>query len=316
LGTSGAPGAQSAQGLALSLGYSVDGLDLRLGVTPIGFEYVDVTGRAAWRTTIGEGRGTSLGVELNRRQLDDSVLSMAGAYDSRTREHWGGMMATGLRMDISGDEGNGEVYGWVSADAITGHNVANNVKLELGGGVNFKLVSTRTESFTLGARLTVLGYEKNQRFFTYGQGGYFSPQTFVALAMPVEWKLRGSRSQLELGGAIGIQGFREDASDYFPDSATRQAAAVVAAKRAVQLQLTTADPTAIYPGQSKLGLSYEMHGKLSYELSSRLQLIGQLSLDNARDYRQFSGGVSLRYVFGQSTEAAPAPVRLTSSNLR
>jgi hypothetical protein len=298
------------------VGYSVDGLDLRLGTTPIGFEYVDFTGRAAWRGTIGEGRGTSIGVELNRRQLDDSVLSMAGAYDSRTREHWGGMMATGLRMDISGDEGNGEVYGWVSVDAINGHHVANNVKAEIGGGVNFKLLNSASESVVLGARLTLLGYQKNQRFFTYGQGGYFSPQTFISLAMPVEWKLRSGKTRVELGGAVGIQGFREDAADYFPSSAARQAAAVAAAKKAVQLQLTTADPTAVYPGQSKVGLSYEMHGKLSYELSNRLQLVGQLGLDNARDYRQFSGGVSLRYTFGQSSEVQQPPLRLSNSSAR
>ncbi|MFZ2988603.1 cellulose synthase subunit BcsC-related outer membrane protein, partial [Ideonella sp.] len=306
LGNSGTPGSQGDQGVALALGYTVDGLDLRLGTTPLGFRYEDVVGSASWRGTLGDG-GARLTAQISRRQMDDSVLTMAGARDVRTSQAWGGMMATGLRMDLAADEGAYEVYGWAAFDRISGHEVADNQKFELGGGLNYRLIGTQSEQLIAGVRLTVLGYEKNQRFFTFGHGGYFSPQSFASLAVPVEWRLSQGKTRYELGGAIGLQAFKESSADYFPDDAVRQAAAVRAATRAVQLGLTDVSPTAVYAGQSKLGLSYELHGRIAYQLSPRLQLIGALGFDNARDYQQFSGGVSLRYAWS-GVDTAPAPL--------
>ena len=38
--------------------------------------------------------------------------------------------------------------------------------------------------------LTAIGYSKNLRYYTFGHGGYFSPQRYFSLSLPVEWSGR------------------------------------------------------------------------------------------------------------------------------
>lgn len=301
----GHPGAQTDRGVAISVGYALEGFDLRLGVTPLGFQFTDITGNLGWRGMVAEG--TSLGVNLSRRQVEDSVLSLAGAHDSRSGDTWGGVMSTGLRLDLSGDIGLYTLYGWGEYASLTGHGVASNQKFELGAGLNYRLVNTPTETLTAGVRLSAMAYQYNLGYFTVGHGGYFSPQSFAALSVPVDWRIRYGRSTFELGGSLGLQVFRQDSASYFPDDATRQSKAVAAATKAVNApyKLATVDSHAVYSGyQSKPGLAYEVHGRFLYQLSQRMQLIGQLGLDNVGDYHQFAGGISLRYAWPTQSEPA------------
>ena len=87
----------------------------------------------------------------------------------------------------------------------------------------------------------------------------------------------------------------------------RQAAAQAASDNAVGLNLGGTG-SAVYPGQSKTGLGYNFGAAAEYQLAPQLFVGGQLAMDNASDYRQFIGGVYLKYAFEPMTRQASLPV--------
>ena len=55
--------------------------------------------------------------------------------------------------------------------------------------------------------------------------------------------------------------------------------------------------TAIYPGQSRTGLGYNLGAAMEYQMHPQVFLGGHLALSNARNYREFAGGLYVRYAF-------------------
>lgn len=288
------PGSQNASGIGLAVGYETGRLRVDVGTTPLGFNHSDITGGVKYRMPLGEE--VALTIDASRRPVIDSLLSFAGTKDARTGDSWGGVSSTGGRLDLNWETGDFGVYGYGSLYGLTGTNVASNSRVEGGGGLYWRISQTANSGFTAGMNVSALSYNKNLRYFTYGQGGYFSPQRFMSMGVPLEWAQRTNRLSYQIKGSLGIQNFREDSSAYFPTNSSRQAAAVLAASNAFAFGTAGATSTgAVYPGQSKTGLGYNLGAAMEYQIHPQLFFGGQLALDNARDYRQFIGAIYLRY---------------------
>ena len=67
---------------------------------------------------------------------------------------------------------------------------------------------TADSAFTAGLNFTGMTYDKNLRYFTYGHGGCFSPQQFLAMSVPFDWAQRSGRLSYQIKGALGVQYFR------------------------------------------------------------------------------------------------------------
>lgn len=288
-----APGSQSDSGIGVSVGYESGGLKADIGTTPLGFGQSDVTGGVRYRMALNDQ--LTMAVDLSRRPVNDSLLSFAGARDARTGDRWGGVSATGGRIDMTWDDGELGLYGYGSLHGITGTRVRSNARAELGGGMYWHVHRTSNADLTAGLSFSGLSYQRNLRYFTVGHGGYFSPQQFVSFGLPVEWVQRNGRLSYQLKGSVGVQYFKEDAAPYFPNSPSRQAAAVLAASDALAFGETGA--TAIYPGQSRTGLGYNLGAAMEYQMHPQVFLGGHLALNNARNYREFAGGLYVRYAF-------------------
>jgi len=51
---------------------------------------------------------------------------------------------------------------------------------------------------------------RNQRYFTFGQGGYFSPDSYVLLNSPFSWEGHPmNHVAYKINGSIGVQSFYE-----------------------------------------------------------------------------------------------------------
>ncbi len=300
------PGSQNDNGVGLGIGYETANLAVDVGTLPLGFGQNDIMGGVRYR--MGLSDQTSLTGELSRRPVTDSTLSFAGARDARTGERWGTVSANGGRLDLTWDDGSFGTYAIGALHSLQGHNVQSNYRAELGGGMYWRVHRTTDSTFTAGLNFTGMGYDKNLRYFTYGHGGYFSPQQFLAMSVPFDWAQRSGRLSYQIKGALGVQYFKEDAAPYFPTSRTRQNAAAQAASDAEAFGQAGANTTAIYPGQSKTGLGYNLGVALEYQLHPRLFIGSHLSLDNARDYRQFRGGLYVRYALEPYTGRQALPV--------
>ncbi|AVO49527.1 cellulose synthase [Melaminivora suipulveris] len=287
------PGSQNDGGVGIGIGYETAKLAVDVGTLPLGFRQNDVMGGVRYRLDLSDH--ISLTGDLSRRPVTDSVLSFAGARDARTGEKWGAVSANGARLDLTWDDGDFGAYAVGALHALQGHNVQSNSRVELGGGMYWRVHRTTDSIFTAGLNVTGMAYNKNLRYFTYGHGGYFSPQQFLAMSVPFDWAQRSGRLSYQIKGALGVQYFKEDASPYFPTNRARQAAAAQAASDAEAFGEVGTSATAIYPGQSKTGLGYNLGLAMEYQLHPQLFVGSHLALDNARNYRQFTGGLYVRY---------------------
>lgn len=302
------PGSQSQEGVGLALKYENDYLKADIGTTPLGFQENNIVGGLSVQGPLGDEFAYK--ATASRRPVTDSVLSYAGTKDERTGDKWGGVVATGGRVDLTYEPEPGYgFYGYGSYHYLTGHNVASNTRIEGGGGMYVHLMDEEDARLTTGVNVTGMGYGKNRRFFTYGHGGYFSPQNFVSVSVPIDWSQRTERLSYRVAGSIGLQHFKEDPANYFPTSSARQLAAYEAAQNMASLADLSDDAArARYAGQSKTGVGYNFSGAMEYQVAPQLFFGGHLGLDNAKDYRQFTGGLYLRYAFEPQNRPLALPV--------
>lgn len=306
------PGSQSASGVGIGAAYETVNLRLDLGTLPLGFGQTDIMGGVRYRMDFSDQ--VALTGELSRRPVTDSVLSFAGARDARTGERWGAVSANGARLDLTWDDGSFGTYVNGGLHSLVGQNVQSNSRAELSGGMYWHIHRAADTRFTAGLNFTGLTYDKNLRYFTYGQGGYFSPQQFLAMSVPFDWAQRSGRLTYEIKGALGVQYFKEDSSAYFPGNRTRQTAAAQAALDAAAFgEAGATNLTATYPGQNKTGLGYNLGMAMEYQMHPQLFIGGALAMDNARDYRQFSGGLYVRYALQPYLGRPSLPVKTLKS---
>ena len=298
---SASAGSQSAFGVALGIAYESERYGFDIGTTPLGFRYTDINTGGYLKLPLTQR--TTLGLSASRRPVTDSLLSYAGARDDRfslVDVEWGGVMASGGRAELGWSDGSFGIYGYGGYSVLTGHDVARNNKWEGGGGFYMKLIDSDTQRFTSGINFTSMGYSENLRYFTFGHGGYFSPQTYFAVTVPLALEGRNGRLAYHVRGALGVQSFREDDAPYFPTNGTLQELANQTMRLANSANLTS-QTSAVYAGQSKTGLAYNLVGSLEYQAAQQLYVGGLVGIDNARDYRQWYAGMYVRYALQRQT---------------
>ncbi|NWE17767.1 cellulose biosynthesis protein BcsC [Pseudomonas sp. P7548] len=290
---------ENGVGLAVAVEDPAQGVKADIGVSPLGFTYNTVVGGVSVNRPFTEGGNLRYGVNVSRRPVTDSVTSFAGSTaritdaDGQVHEKkWGGVTANGGRAELSYDDQEVGAYGYASLHQLLGNNVEDNTRMELGSGVYWYLRNTPTDTLTLGVSGMAMGFKDNQGFYTYGQGGYFSPQRFFSLAVPVRWAQSFDRFSYELKSSVGVQHIAQDGADYFPTDSRLQANA----------------PTQKYDSSSKTGIGYSLNAAAEYRLSSRFYLGGEVGVDNAQDYRQYVGNAYLRYLFEDLSGPMPLPV--------
>ncbi len=301
-------GSQTATGVGLSIGYETHSLTADIGATPVGFRYQDVVGGVQYDGGITDKVTYSLAV--TRRAVTDSLLSYAGARDAQANLEWGGVTKSGGRAALSWDDGTSGLYVNGQFQYYDGHHVLSNYEGKAGGGAYTRLYQDADQSLMLGLNTTWMTFDKNQSYVTYGQGGYFSPQQYVILNLPVEYAGRNGAFTYDVKGSIGVQHYRLDAVPYFPldPGLQNQAAQTMNAQTTVSL-----DPSAVYPGQSKTGLAYSLYASGEYQLAPQLAVGAMASLGNAYQYREWIAAVYVRYSFTPQSGLQPFPPKTLTS---
>lgn len=273
-------GNQRASGVGLGVAYeNTDaGFKADIGTTPLGFKYNNVVGGLGISKPLSGDSHGRYGLTLSRRAVTDSVTSFAGTTDRRADLSWGGVTANGGRADFSYDDAQEGVYGYGTLHRLMGRNVRSNTRVELGAGAYHYLENTPDEMLTAGVSTTILSYTNNQNFYTYGHGGYFSPQAYLAVGVPVTWSKRSDNFTFQLKGSLGVQYFRQDGAAYFPTDNNLQGASGMR-----------------YSSQTKTGLGYGLEGGGEYRFGPRVFIGGALRLNNSNDFREINAGMYVRY---------------------
>jgi tetratricopeptide (TPR) repeat protein len=306
-GLNGPVGRQKDSGIGLAVAYENPSLGLKtdLGTSPMGFLYSTAVGGISIDRSFSEGSDFRYGLSLSRRAVTDSLVSFAGARDARSGLKWGGVTANGGRLQLSYDNGDYGMYGYGGVHKLLGNNVDDNTRVEGGTGVYWYLLNDDTRQLTMGLSVTGISYDNNQGNFTYGNGGYFSPQNFFSIGVPIGWSQRTDRLSYSIRGSVGLQHIEQESTPYFPNDRELQAALEQTSQ--AYAGFGTSLPTQ-YSSQNKTGIGYNLNAAAEYRFGDNIFLGGSFGLDNAQDYKQWTGGLYLRYMFEDFTGRMAMPV--------
>lgn len=295
---------QSATGVAVGAGYKNDAWRFDVGTSPLGFPVQYVVVGVRYRFDAGPASFT---VNASRRPETSSVLSYAGFRDPWTGSVWGGVRRDGVNLRASVDVGRANLFAELGAGVLSGRNVERNAEVTLRTGFTMPVYERATMRVSTGLVGSAWHYAQNLRYYTYGQGGYYSPQRYLSLGVPVEWAGRIDALSWDLTVTGGISNSYERDTPYFPIGVPGSG-------------LKSADALAglVYGGSSTRGVSfsYGVNGIVEYRVNPHLSVGAQLHIDRSHDYAPSSALVYLRYAFDarapRSWLVTPTPVRLYS----
>ncbi|MCA8406688.1 BCSC C-terminal domain-containing protein [Burkholderia cenocepacia] len=292
---------QSTTGVALGAGYLSDAWRVDLGTSPLGFPVHYLVGGVRYRFDAGPA---SFSVNASRRPETSSVLSYAGMRDPWTGAVWGGVRRDGVNLRASVDVGRTNLFAELGAGVLSGRNVERNAEVTLRTGFTVPVYERATMKVSTGLVGNAWHYAQNLRYYTYGQGGYYSPQRYLSLGVPIDWAGRHDALSWDLTVTGGISNSYEKDSLYYPTLSGQRAEQVAAGF--------------VYAGSSTRGVSfsYGVNGIAEYRVNPHLSVGAQLHIDRSHDYAPSSALVYLRYAFdaraSRSWLVTPTPVRLYS----
>ena len=175
--------------------------------------------------------------------------------------------------------------------SLKGLNVESNTEYQMGAGGTYPVWRGPSgDEVRIGLDLVYFAYDKNLRFFTLGQGGYFSPQSYFATLLPVRYISKGDSLDWSIGGSVGYQVYNESASPVFPNNPGLQNQLLVTAANTPGL-LTS------YPSRSASGVVGGAEGSLDYRVSDNFRIGGRASYQHAGNWSETIATFFARYIF-------------------
>ena len=281
-----AAGNQTEAGMGVGFGYQGRAFAADIGSTPFGFEITNLVGGLSWAPKLGRNGRFILAGE--RRAVTDSLLSYAGVEDPATGDRWGGVTRTGGRLGLTFDNGPLGLYGDLGFYHYDGHNVADNQSVEASLGGYLRPIREDGRELKTGVNVRYMSFDENLSKFTYGHGGYFSPQDYVSLSFPIEYSEDYRRWTWSATFAPGFQSYSSDAAAFFPTLAEEQFWMEILASSGVI-------DSAYYAAESESGFGVNLGAGLDYRLSPGLKLGTRLGYDTFGDYSETKASVNLNY---------------------
>ncbi len=265
---------QAEQGTAFAIGYRGRNWRTDVGSSPLGFPVSRLLGGVE---IDGDLLDTGWSLGFSQRPITSTLLSYAGMKDAETGKVWGGVVATGLHLGLSWDQGGSYgLWGSLGAHNLHGKRVADNLRLRALGGVYWRLLNQEHSQLRGGFNLMALRFDKNLGEFTIGHGGYYSPQSYVSLSLPLSFFGRKERWSWELRGSVSYSVSRFDRSPYFPDDPGLQ----VEAERLEAL--TGIRP--YYDADTGSGTGYSFSAALEYRVNPYLHVGAKAKIERADFY--------------------------------
>ncbi|WP_107850630.1 cellulose synthase subunit BcsC-related outer membrane protein [Oceanimonas marisflavi] len=280
-------GSLDTEGTGLAVGWQGERWSWDIGHSPLGFEISNWLGGLNYA---GDWNELGYSLTLSRRPMSNSLVSYAGAVDPVTGLSWGGVTATGLALGLSHDQGEEDgIWASLGAHSLNGERVENNQRFSAMAGYYYRLIERPHEQLRAGSSLLYFQYQKDLSEDTLGQGGYYSPQRYVSLGLPVRYARRDEHWSGVLEASPGWSWSRADGNELYPEQ-----------WQAIENSGKPLRPSA--PGSSDAdtgggpGISLAARGE--YRLNEHWILGGGLNWQVSEDYAPGHGFVYLRYHFG------------------
>ncbi|RZF66263.1 tetratricopeptide repeat protein [Sphingomonas populi] len=276
---------QHDAGVAASIAITVGALKADVGATPMGFQKTNVEGGASFTPKLGDH--VTVGIHGERRAVTDSLLSYAGTIDPVSGLPWGSVMRSGGGGSFSFDNNGSGIYADGAYHRYDGVNVRANRAFEgnIGGYIN--IYRKGTTSVTGGANLNYQTFDNNQNYFSYGHGGYFSPQSFVAVAFPLHYRTETGNWKAGADFSPGFQSYQQDAVPVYPTLPAAQA-------QLDAQKIKNTDVRSSYDSLSKSGFAFAGSASGSYRVGAATEIGGEVKYNSFGVYNEFQTLLSIR----------------------
>jgi tetratricopeptide (TPR) repeat protein len=225
-----------------------------------------------------EAKSSQWMLELHRSPVRESILSYSGLKDPYGPSWWGGVLRSGIKGALgSNPSGRYVFYFEAGYDKYAGENVIDNDAYNATISIGRPISGTRT-NIVIGGFITAMGFDIDSNHFTYGHGGYFSPQSFMAVGPSLRITSKHCRTLwFDLQASVSYMDHETDRSPHYPLD--------------TGIQNT-------YEEGSFSGTGFSLRGEARKLLSTRWSAGISLGIDNSSEYDQWQAGLGLRYLAG------------------
>lgn len=292
------PAQQNSAGIGGEAQLTFGNLAIAGGYTPYGFLVSNWTARASWRP--GGGPFT---FSFNRDSVKDTQLSFGGLRDPATITSfnagnvWGGVIANSGNVQYARGDLNSGFYVGLGGQYLTGLHVQENRRFDGSMGAYWRVLAMpEYGTLNVGANFFGMHYSYNLNGYTYGMGGYFSPQSYFLANVPITWTGHYlTRWHYTVLGSFGIQAFSEDTEPLAP----------------LDLGIeTNTFNNARLAALTSVGANYDLRGQMAYAIGDHWFVGGFASANNSRNYTNLSAGFSVRYLFRSQPSTVAGPTGL------
>jgi cellulose synthase operon protein C len=286
-------------GVSPGVGYQSDSLAADLGTTPLGFLLPNVVGGIEWKPT---WRSVDLTLGLARRAVTSSELSYAGLRDPVTGTSWGGLVQSGPYAGFGIYREGYDVSASVRFEELTGTRVPDNQLAAARFNSSWKFLALPDLRADAGVTLNYWNYQRNLSNYTFGSGGYYSPQSYVSLSTPIE--LTGERAgwSYRLRTAVSYTVSQLSGIAFYPDDAALES-------QAERAPLPPGYSSPYFAGYHSSGFGFSAYAAAEREVGDALVVGFLFDIDRTDYYHPTSIGIYLRHAFGGSTTRSASPPR-------
>lgn len=245
---------------------------------------------------------TTVAATLFRQAKDDSLLSQTGTFNSNHQQPWGYVIEEGVRLlaaYVVAPKWSAATTAQLST--LKGDRVDDNNAFSLRFDISYDVaedVSTYLDYWRVGPFVSYNSYDKNLSGFTYGNGGYFSPDYFVSVGgyselltlETLNWQLK-LRSALALSRVKQQNELRFPLSDFFDDPD---------------------DALARLDYDRSTGLSGNIMAEGQYRITDKWIVAGYIGKAFAVEYQAFEAGIQIRWRQGKGTGVTSDELILSS----
>jgi tetratricopeptide (TPR) repeat protein len=280
---------QSDAGVAIAATYESDLVKADVGVTPIGFRKRHPTGGASLTPRFSPQTSGRLWAE--HRPVTDSVVSYAGSVDPVSGQFWGSVMRSGGGASLSWDDQGNGAYLDGAWHRYKGTGVRKNSSLQFNAGGYTRAYGDSGSSLTLGINANYQRYANNQNYFSYGHGGYFSPQSFFSVSFPVRFAMDSGRWDVDANVAPGYQSYSQDEAALFPTDPGAQAVLD-------RLKTANSDVRAQYDSLSETGFGLAGGASVYYGVSGNTRIGGDVNVNTFGQYNEVRTSIGIKQTLG------------------
>ena len=230
----------------------------------------------------------TLATRVHRLPVEDSLLSYTGTFNNTRDESWGYVIGEGASALFAYTfKPQVSFAATIKLENLKGEQVKDNQSLYLRGDISTNIapnVSDRLDYWRVGPYLSYLGFDENLSGFTYGHGGYFSPNYLVSLGGYSELlTMEAHRWQLKVSTAVGLSKVNESAYSRFPLSDDDTQKSIMASS------------------SNSTGLSGNLKVEGQYRLSNHWIAAGYVGKAFAVQYQAFEFGFQIRWRPGKGS---------------